>query len=185
MPEDKDFVAMYTFLQMNSNIDVDPYHSRVKEAWELLSRLSRLRRFVDSRNEEQMQTPLPDGSNLDSPRLKFSWVLHRAWIRTLHYRSLSVKNEMRGVTHLYDILALSIAFLESESIRMPEPRQVPQDFTFITSGAENIFQALVALAKELSWETRPQLDRGQAYSMAETLSHNMQPSVFKNFYNKV
>ena len=55
----------------------------LKAAFLLLEQLCLLYRFADGNNPEALQEPLPDGTNLESPALRSSWILQRAWVRAL------------------------------------------------------------------------------------------------------
>lgn len=48
--------------------------------------------------------------------LKMSWVLHRAWIRTLHLRSLEIGLEKFGWDHLRQIMQLGVALFMVEQV---------------------------------------------------------------------
>jgi hypothetical protein len=99
----------------------------IRGAVNLVQCLRLLRRFSDSRYPATSQYPLPDGSNLASNVLKVSWVLHRAWIRALHYRSLKFGNDEYGWDQIKQILKLSLAFHQAEMEEAPwDPEQDQQ-----------------------------------------------------------
>jgi hypothetical protein len=60
----------------------------IKATFMLGRKLPMLLQLTSTENSETDVRPLPGGSNLEDQDLRFSWVLHRAWIRLLHYRSL-------------------------------------------------------------------------------------------------
>ena len=58
--------------------------------------------------------PSANGLNIQNRHLRTSWVLHWAWIRVLHYRSLSIGNDRYGVDQMEQIMLLSLGFLALE-----------------------------------------------------------------------
>lgn len=86
----------------------------IRDAFQILTSLRILRRFCDSRNDIQEAVALSDGSNIECPGLQRSWLLYRALIRALHYRSLHIGRENYGVAQIEQILMLTCAFLHQE-----------------------------------------------------------------------
>ena len=81
----------------------------VERAFDVFHTVCLFKRFVDLRNAETNEYPLLDGSNLSDDHLKMSWLLHRAWIRTLHLRSLKMGPTRFGRSHMVQILELGMA----------------------------------------------------------------------------
>ncbi|RDL34666.1 uncharacterized protein BP5553_07794 [Venustampulla echinocandica] len=96
--------------------------SSVKTLFRLINILTVMRRFADGRNPETRDKPLPDGSNLLEPDLRRSWVVHRAWIRLLHYRGFHRGLEPFGVEQLRYIMQSTFAlYLEEVYNVAPDP----------------------------------------------------------------
>lgn len=45
-----------------------------------------------------------------------AWLLHRAWVRTIHLRSLEIGSEKFGSDHLHQIMQLGIALHIAELV---------------------------------------------------------------------
>lgn len=119
--------------------------------------LMRILRFVDERNARLGGRPaLPDGSNIADPAIKAAWVLHRAWIKLLHYRSLSLGAQARGVDSLKNILIIGRAQLEEETRSVPvESRKVYESLLEFVTTLQTLTTFLQALANEFSQESIP------------------------------
>jgi len=152
----------------------------VKEYFALLTHLSLMLRWTDTRNPFMFGKQLPDGSNL-GPDLRASWVLHRAWIRLLHYRSLYVGEHNYGYEQLQHIYALSHAALKIE--RMKTRVTVPQgsatdrsilahflELSTLYTSIENMLIEFVATMLE---ERRPVAVWELQYRSYETLQYNL------------
>ncbi len=125
-----------------------------------LRRLRVVRRFIDGRNPEISNPPLPDGSNLsDAPLVQIGWMLHRVFIRALHYGSLKIGKEAIGTEHIIQIYAYAMGFLYLENQRVPrypvrEQVNNYETYPLINEMYEKAFEALEAVARELLVESR-------------------------------
>lgn len=156
----------------------------IKELFVFINHLKLLERFVDPRNPETSQKPLPDGTNLEDGVLRASWILHRAWIRALHYRTLYAGEEGYGWEQLQQILKITYAFLEAENIAIPKLRQHRQEFDIMYTLFNAIGKALIAFTTKLFQEIRPQPTDGN-YEEQETILYNIQHGRFQNLWLKV
>jgi len=150
-------------------------------AFELVAKLRVLRRFTDKRNPETMVRPTPDGTNLENSGLRAAWVLHRAWIRCLHYRSLYTGPDNYGVRQLFNILPLSMVFhhTECQSTTLSGSEEVPE-YAGIKEMQIRILQALAAMGKDLTTETRR---ASTPYTRQETISYNTEDErITQSFY---
>jgi len=177
---------------LNSNglhppIPMDRTWDHLKFAFLLLDKLCRLRRFADGNNVETKQSPLPDGTNLESASLRVSWILHRAWIRALHYRSLHAGPHNYGGQQIKHILALSLFFLEGEARKIEaglDELKSPPEFEALNSCATTLTTALIGVARDVVTESRPTpSDRG--FTLEETFAYNTDPRRFSLIYSRV
>jgi hypothetical protein len=160
----------------------------LKAAFLLLDHLCLLRRLVDGNNPETLQKPLPDGTNLESVSLRSSWVLQRAWVRALHYRSLHLGRQDYGVKQIYHILALSLVLLDGEAARIfngATELKNPPEFESLVSCFHNLINALNGVANDLLTESRSV--EGSPYTSDETLAYNLEPrrlaAIYKTVWN--
>lgn len=165
----------------------DKIWDHLKAAFQLLDQLCLLRRLVDGNNPEIHQKPLPDGSNLEFPALRSSWVLQRAWVRALHYRGLHSGAQNYGINHIHHILALSMVLLDAEASRVingvNELESLPE-FDSLARCAHSLMQALNGVATDLGTEFR--LVSGDiAHAPEETLEFNMEPKRLAMIYRAV
>jgi hypothetical protein len=156
----------------------------IKNLFEFLNSMKLLERFVDPRNPETVQKPLPDGTNLESGVLRASWVLHRAWIRALHYRTLFAGTDSFGWVQLQHILKLVLAFHEAENGEIPKDRLPRPEFNILYRICSAVSVALAFFTTELWHETRPQPVDGE-YTDTETVLYNIQHERFENHWIKV
>ncbi|TGO55619.1 hypothetical protein BCON_0089g00140 [Botryotinia convoluta] len=117
--------------------------------------LMRILRFVDERNAHLGGRPaLPDSSNIADPAIKAAWVLHRAWIRLLHYRSLSLGAQARG--------------LEQETRSVPvESRKIYESLLEFVTTLQTLTTFLQALANEFSQDSIPKPGSQQPYIISD------------------
>ncbi|KUJ23978.1 uncharacterized protein LY89DRAFT_712928 [Mollisia scopiformis] len=166
--------------------------SPIRELWGLLKHLRILRRFADGRNPEVTARPLPNGENIPPQHdaLTIAWVLHRAWIRMLHYRTLvigipvdgspnpEIKN--RGLGYLYRNFQLSLALLSLEMRDVKRDPESQQDnlarYSTIHRTSQDIDAALKALGQFIDTETRPPT---RTRTKAETRVYNLRPDRIK------
>ncbi|KAG0651054.1 RPM1-interacting 2 [Hyphodiscus hymeniophilus] len=142
-----------------------------------------LQRFTDPRNPEIQSKPLPNGSNINSGVLRASWVLHRAWIRALHYRSLYTGHEGHGWDQIKDILQLVWLFHDMEHELIEQDRVPRPEFAVLHDVYISLGKAVVDFTNEVFEETRPQPSDG-AYSAKETVLHNFQFVRFEALWKK-
>ena len=152
--------------------------------FKLLDDLTLLERFIDPRNHEVSDMPLPDASNLNNATLKASWILHRAWIRALHYRTLHAGKDHYGAEQIQNILLLVWAFHEGEHIQVPHDRQRRPEFGSFYELYRSLVQGLIGFAEDLFKETRP-MSSIEDYSEDQTLLHNLDPERFANLWSQV
>lgn len=165
----------------------DEILDHLKAAFLLLDQICLLRRFADGNNPETRQKPLPDGSNLESPALRSSWLLQRAWVRTLHYRSLHLGPHNYGVKQIHHILALSILMLNCEATRSgngADELKNPPEFESLVSCANSLIKALTGVVTDLATEFRPAME-GVIYTTEETVQFNMDPKRLAVIYKAV
>ncbi|KAF7956890.1 hypothetical protein EAE96_004214 [Botrytis aclada] len=131
--------------------------------------LMRILRFVDERHAHLGGRPaLPDGSNIADPALKASWVLHRAWIRLLHHRSLSLGAAARGVDALKNILIIGRAQLEQEIRTVPvENRKIYESLLEFVTTLQTLTTFLQALANEFSQDSIPKPNTREPYTISD------------------
>lgn len=134
------------------------------------------------------ETPSPNGLNIQNRHLRTSWILHRAWIRALHYRGLSIGAEKHGVEQMEHIMLLSLGFLALECDNWGfEPivnQQNPLEFATLGIFYEQIQNALENLGTKLVTETRPPLTTG-AYTLDDTVAYHLLPERFTQMFRKV
>jgi transcriptional antiterminator Rof (Rho-off) len=178
---------MVHYNELAPRFSSDKTWDHLKFAFVLLDQLSVLQRLADGNNPETQQRPLPDGTNLELPALRASWVLQRAWIRALHYRSLSMGAHRYGETQINHILKLSLALLEGEALRAkagaPELR-TPREFVSLIECSKTLIQTLSDVATDLRTESRPAL-RGAQYTPEETFAYNIEPKRLAAIYKRV
>jgi hypothetical protein len=66
-----------------------PILAELLKQWKWASHLRMLERMSDSRQLEQGQIPLPDGSNIAEQELRHEWLFRRFWIRQLHQKYMA------------------------------------------------------------------------------------------------
>ena len=193
-PEPKS--GLYNLNAISKNKDFIVQHgspdlwNQVTCACKLLKKIRIMRRLVDNRNQglDMNETPLPNGLNIQNRHLRTSWILHRAWIRALHYRSLSIGAEKHGVEQIEHIMLLSLGFLALECDNWGfEPivnQQNPPEFATLGSFYEQIQNALENLGTELVSETRPPPTTG-AYTLDDTVAYHLLPERFTQMFRKV
>lgn len=159
----------------------------LKFAFLLLDQLSLLQRLVHGKNPETQQMPLPDGTNLEHQSLRASWALQRAWIRALHYRSLSMGPHRYGEQQINDILKLSLTLLDGEALRIKagQPElNATREFDLLLDCSKVLIETLSAIATDLRTESRPAL-RGAQYAPEETFAYNAEPRRLAAIYKRV
>lgn len=121
----------------------------------------------------QKEKPLPDGSNLLDVNLRVSWVVHRAFLRALHYRSLRVGREDMGIAQLGMItqLATLLHCVEVEHVKWTE-RNVPEHFKGLETTFETVRDKLQGIADEVFTERREMVG-GVAWTVDETIRNNV------------
>ncbi|TGO10976.1 hypothetical protein BTUL_0120g00140 [Botrytis tulipae] len=126
-------------------------------------------RFVDERNAHLGGRPaLPDGSNIADPAIKAAWVLHRAWIKLLHYRSLSLGGQTRGIDSLKNILIIGRAQLEQETRSVPvESRKIYESLLEFVTTLQTLTTFLQALANEFSQDSIPRPGSQEPYIISD------------------
>lgn len=158
---------------------------QLKHTFRLLDRLRLLIRFIDRRNHETAVVPLPDGSNLESGSLRMCWVLHRAWIRALHYRTLYVGEQNHGWLQIMDILRLVLAFHEAENDEVRhEGCQIPPEFDFMRHIWDSVVNALKGFSASLFEECRP-IPLDCPFTSTQTLANNTRPDTFRALWSRV
>ena len=157
----------------------DSSWSQVHNAVCFLKALRLIRRFADLRNPTTHQRALPDGSNLESGALRLSWILHRAWIRALHYRSLNFAYSEFGLNQIKQIMRLSAAFQRIEVLEVPfEPVEKHQNpYPEIEFTYSWVLKYLSLVATALFTETRPP-PFTRPYTEDETISYNLEAERF-------
>lgn len=179
--KNKDFIALHGDPDLWNQITV---------ACKFLKKIRIMRRLVDNRNPglDMNETPSPNGLNIQNRHLRTSWVLHRAWIRALHYRSLSIGAEKAGLEQIKQIMLLSLGFLALECDNWGfEPvvkQQNPLEMTALGRFYEKILPALENIGNELVTETRPPPANG-TYSIDETVAYHLLPERFTQIFRKV
>ncbi|KAI9644903.1 hypothetical protein NHQ30_006937 [Ciborinia camelliae] len=135
----------------------------------LVGYLTKMLRFIDKNNAHLEGRPaLPDGSNIDEPALKAAWVLHRAWIRLLHYRSLSFGEFATGIDQLQELLAIARAQLERETLFAPlESRDIPEELAGFKVTLEILTFFLQTMANEFSNESVPKRGAVSPYILSD------------------
>ena len=139
-----------------------------------------LGRLVEASNDNIEEVPIADGSNIGPQFLRLAFVLRRAWIRTLHLRSLKVGTYNHGYSHMRTILMIGLGFLQIESRRhgsQYEGRSIPPEFSEILEIGHEVKNALVAIELEITTETRPQ-GPGMVYTKDDTVRYNTVPERF-------
>ncbi|KAE9381849.1 hypothetical protein N431DRAFT_393498 [Stipitochalara longipes BDJ] len=125
--------------------------------------------------------PQPDGQNIQDIHLRTAWVLHRAWIRSLHYRSLSLGNKDFGFRQIKDILHLAAIFLAFElQDHGFNPAAKQQNFSHLhglQSMYNEVLKALENIGTDLARERRP-LTGNATYTVDETIAYNIFPERF-------
>lgn len=131
--------------------------------------LIKILRFVDENNPYLGGRPaLPDGSNIEEAPLKASWVLHRTWIRLLHYRSLSIGSQARGIDQLKNILVIARAQLEQEfRDAPPSSRKTLEGLLEFETILETLTLLLKTLAVEFGKESIPKPGARVPYSVQD------------------
>jgi hypothetical protein len=127
------------------------------------------------------------GTGNTNPALfQASWVLHLAWIRLLHYRSLAVGPDLRGMFQLQHILLLTLAFyiLEINIVPFrPQSEQVNRpEFGSLGRLFDRVKNVLVKTAVDLQTENRPQPG---PYSLTQTMLYNFNPRRLAAIVNRV
>ncbi|TEY32566.1 hypothetical protein BOTCAL_0723g00010 [Botryotinia calthae] len=127
--------------------------------------LMKILRFVDERNAHLGGRPaLPDCSNIADPAIKAALVLHRAWIRLLHHRSLSLGGKARGIDSLKNILIIGRAQLEQETRSVPvESRKILESLLEFVTTLQTLTTFLQALANEFSQDSIPKPNTREPY----------------------
>ncbi|ESZ95577.1 hypothetical protein SBOR_4057 [Sclerotinia borealis F-4128] len=145
--------------------------------------LMKILRFVDEQNPYLGRPALPDGSNIQSSQLKASWVLHRAWTRLLHCRSLSFGSRDRGVDQLKEILVIARAQLEQEIRKAPaDSRNIPEGLVEFETTLENLTLFLEALATEFGSDSVPKPGARKPYSVSD---FNIDPDRVGALWNEI
>jgi hypothetical protein len=163
----------------------DRVWNHIKAAFSLLDHLCLLRRLTDGNNPETVQRPLPDGTNLEFPALRSSWVLHRAWIRALHYRSLHAGAQDYGVKHIRQVLALSMVLLDGEVARRSSgDADYPIEFHSFSQCSYSLITALNGVLSDLLTDPRP-AQEGVEYTPEETLLFNIESDRMVSIYKTV
>jgi hypothetical protein len=155
-----------------------------------LARIRLLRRLMDGRNPglDMDSEPQPDGPNIKNRHLRNAWILHRAWIRALHYRSLSIGDDLYGWEQIQQIMVLVTLFLAFEDddhgFNPVERQQNPVEFEVFASYYDRISQALDNIGDEIRTETRLQTG-DTTYTEEETVIYNIFPERFTHILRKV
>jgi hypothetical protein len=122
--------------------------------------------------------PTANALSIQNNHLRTSWVLHRAWIRALHYRSLTIGEETFGVDQMQQIMLLSLGFLQLEcdnwGFEPVDKQQNPVEFNDFACYYHKIEEALENIGNELTTERRSAPASG-VYTMDETIAYNMFP----------
>jgi hypothetical protein len=145
---------------------------------------------VDNRNPglDMDSEPQPDGKNIQNRHLRTAWVLHRAWIRALHYRSLTIDEDAYGFEQIKHIMCLATLFLtfecDNNGFLPVEQQQTPLEFAGFGRYYEAIEQALHSIGTELSTEIRPQRSFAR-YSAQETIIYNIFPERLSQTFRRV
>jgi hypothetical protein len=157
-----------------------------------LSKVRTLRRLVDNRNPGLDSEPQPDGKNIQNKHLRAAWVLHRAWIRALHYRSLTIDKEAIRFQQIRHILLLATYFLAFECdnngfqpVEQPvEQQETQEEFAGFALYYTQIGEALNNIGNEIITEIRPQT-LIQRYSVEDTIRYNISPERVSQIFRKV
>jgi hypothetical protein len=153
-----------------------------------LSKVRTLRRLVDNRNPGVDSEPQPDGKNIQNKHLRAAWVLHRAWIRALHYRSLTIDKEAIGFQQIRQILLLATYFLafecDNNGFQPVEQQETPEEFAGFALYYTQIGEALNNIGDEIITEKRPQT-LSQRYSVEDTIRYNISPERVSQIFRKV
>jgi hypothetical protein len=132
--------------------------------------------------------PQPDGQNIQNRHLRTAWVLHRALIRALHYRSLSIGDADHGWAQLQHIGTLTTMFLAFEcddhGFKPKENQQNPLEYNGLAVFSNQISQALDKIGDELRTETRPFTTHAN-YTLDDTIAYNIFPERFSITLHKV
>ena len=140
--------------------------------FEFHAHLFHLKRFADKRNPETSVRPQPDGQNLTDANLRVSWVLHRAFLRALHYRSLKVGREKYGISQLEQITQLSVLLhcVEVDHIKA-ENRVIPDYFHAVVNVYDALQDKLQAIADWMFTEERAMIV--VPWTIEETIRHKI------------
>jgi hypothetical protein len=114
-------------------------------------------------------------------------MLHRAWIRTLHYKSLSVGGEEIGFLQIKHILALSLAFMSMEFMRVPpiplKNQQNPAGFDDIRLMISELAKALGNIGYSIVSSTAPDRAGGDSEEkrLINNIIYNTEPARLNSF----
>ncbi|KAJ8071551.1 hypothetical protein OCU04_001865 [Sclerotinia nivalis] len=162
--------------QFHAMVDALAKHPDSPRLWKHLNAMFRLSgylmkilRFVDEQNAHLGGRPaLPDGSNIEEPRVRAAWVLHRAWVRLLHFRSLSLGSRPRGVDQLKNILVIARAQLEEEIRGVPaDSRNILEALLGFETTLGTLTLFLKALATEFGEDAVPKPGAQRPYSVSD------------------
>ncbi|KAF4631519.1 hypothetical protein G7Y89_g6603 [Cudoniella acicularis] len=97
---------------------------------------------------------VPDDSNLENTDLRLSWVLHRLWIRALHYHGLHVGDAPLGISRLKRTIELTTLLHYDELLRIsPQPKTEQRndpDFSFINNLYDDVAESLHLVSAAIS-----------------------------------
>jgi hypothetical protein len=132
--------------------------------------------------------PQPDGQNIEDRHLRIAWVLHRAWIRALHYRSLSFGTRDFGFEQIKKILFLDTIFLAFEvndhGFEPWEEQQNDAMFKFFVPMYAQVLTALQNIGCDIMIE-RTTPANGVTYTFEQTVAYNIAPERFTPLFRSV
>jgi hypothetical protein len=155
-----------------------------------LDKIRVVRRLLDLRNRglDMDSEPQPDGQNIEDRHLRIAWVLHRAWIRALHYRSLSFGTRDFGFEQIKKILLLDTVFLAFEvndhGFEPWDEQQNDDMFKFFVPMYAQVLTALQNIGRDLMIERRTPAN-GVTYTYEQTVAYNIAPERFSPLLRSV
>ena len=154
-----------------------------------LSQFRVIRRLVDRRNASLDSEPQPDGTNIRSRYLRSAWVLHRAWIRSLHYRSLSLGSEDFGFGQIETINQIVTTFLMFEVRNHDWEPPIAQANSGWLQPFQDLYstidEALDRIGRSIQEERRRPPPGRVAYDLEETVAYNIAPERFRPLIQRV
>lgn len=155
-------------------------------AFKLIDKLCMRGRFLDSRYHNQTSQPLPDGTNIEHIDLRLSWLLHRLWIRLLHYRPLYQGDDPIGIQQIDNVRGMSLALLRNELdwVSLQNGRQIPLEFDKFFKISNDITEALGRVGQDIYTETRPQ-PSDEVWNQGDTVRYNLEDHRMEGIISKV